>query len=578
MQPGASWPAAPALSSSELALTARSCLSSFSVLFSVSFSVSFCFFSFFFFSFFLCISLSTAGQGPDARPHTPPSDMALKSRGVERRRRANGQGGERGNTAAMTAAEEAVAAAATAAATAMSVRAEHALQLSEDMKRARAEENRLKEEQSITFTLADDNGTKITALRAIVAARAFGGQLLESDDVHDTLAGAGSVWSDNTLGQGGGKSELVLKGVKEAQLLLAIDYMYTGYAAVDKDNVYDLLGVSAKLQIPGLTALCSVFLKAQDDPSTICKVLKEASENQAEDLKKHCFSVIDRDTKAVVESPGFMDLPLEVVIELLQRDTLNIDELALFKAVIKWGIVWTRDEAQAEKASAGAADTEQAADASAPDAVASTQNATLGKTLSKASDQIRKRLESVIECVRFPLIAPDDLQSVVQPELEEETGKGKYVAEALILEGYQHHALVKIGQVRGTHANPPKHYIMRIVSVALPRVLHAHTCTRARPWYVFCRVLGGGVVARPRLPPDGHPHQTTPPPPHTHPRPPHAHVGTHTAQASKVNEIKTRKRTGSVNIAPTDGGGNSELEVCAKVSGLFCALCRSLLR
>ena len=79
MQPGASWPAAPALSSSELALTARSCLSSFSVLFSVSFSVSSCFFSFFFFSFFLCISLSTAGQGPDApRLNSPPSDMASR--------------------------------------------------------------------------------------------------------------------------------------------------------------------------------------------------------------------------------------------------------------------------------------------------------------------------------------------------------------------------------------------------------------------------------------------------------------------------------------------------------------------
>jgi hypothetical protein len=41
-----------------------------------------------------------------------------------------------------------------------------------------------------------------TALRAIVAARAFGGQLLDCENVNETLVGAGGVWSENTLGQG----------------------------------------------------------------------------------------------------------------------------------------------------------------------------------------------------------------------------------------------------------------------------------------------------------------------------------------------------------------------------------------
>jgi hypothetical protein len=328
----------------------------------------------------------------------------------------------------------------------MNARAEQALRLSEDMRNVRAEEARLQEKgfsHTITFTLENEDNKKVTALRAIVAARAFGGQLLECENVNETLVGAGGVWSENTLGQGGGQSELVLKGVTEAQLLPAIEYMYTGYAAVDNDNVYDLLGVSSKLQLPGLTALCSVFLKGRDDASTICRVLKEAHESHADELKKHCFSIIDRDTKKAFESPAFTDLPRDVLIELLTRDSLNIDEIDLFAAVMKWANVWKVREA--EKADAGDADAAKAplADTDSPAVPAAPAAAGgLGKTLSTVSEFLSS---SVIDCVRFPLISPEHLRDVVQPALLVEPGK-YCVSEALILEGYQHHALIKIGQ------------------------------------------------------------------------------------------------------------------------------------
>lgn len=52
-------------------------------------------------------------------------------------------------------------------------------------------------------------------------------------------------------------------------------------------------------------------------------------------------------------------------------------------------------------------------------------------------------LDGVIDLVRFPLISPEDLRDAVQPALREEGYKS---AERLVLEGYQYHALVKIGQ------------------------------------------------------------------------------------------------------------------------------------
>ena len=146
-----------------------------------------------------------------------------------------------------------------------------ALRLSDDMKKVRAEEAVLQEKgggqlHTITFTLAVDEGAQKTALRSIVAVRAFAGKLLGCDNATEALTGDGK---HPALGEGGGESELVLKDISSAQMELALDYIYTGSVAVDKDNCYPLLSTAQKMELPGLTALCSCFLKMPSECSVV---------------------------------------------------------------------------------------------------------------------------------------------------------------------------------------------------------------------------------------------------------------------------------------------------------------------
>ena len=106
---------------------------------------------------------------------------------------------------------------------------------------------------------------------------------------------------------------------------------------------------------------------------------------------------------------------------LQASDTIRAPELAIFHATIAWG------KAQLKAAPPPA----EEAPAEGEDAAAPKQN---------GLDSV---LDGVIDLVRFPLISPEDLRDAVQPALKEE----KYAAaERLVLEGYQYHALVKIGQ------------------------------------------------------------------------------------------------------------------------------------
>ena len=326
-------------------------------------------------------------------------------------------------------------------------RAEEALRLSSDMAKAREEELKLqgKGEHVLTFTLAADGNAQVSALRAIVAARAFDGKLLGAENVSDALAGEGvDVAVGEVDGAAGGAAELVLRTISQQQMTSAITYMYTGDAAVDKSNAFELLEAAHKLQLPGLTALASSFLMSADEcsPSSVCNVLSNAQQLGAADLAQHCYALIDRETKAAIESVGFEDLPREAVVQLLQRDRLTIDECDLFLAVIRWG---QKEKKRLEAAAAAAPAPEP--DAAGNDGGEAAGEGGGGAGGGGARPDLATALAGVIESVRFPLISPEKLRDIVQPAVLGPEEGTYLIPEALILEAYQHHALVRIGQV-----------------------------------------------------------------------------------------------------------------------------------
>lgn len=317
--------------------------------------------------------------------------------------------------------------------------AEEATRLAEDMKKVRAEELRLHAKDggearpaALVLELTAADGTE-KALRAIVAARAFDGKLLGAvDNVTEVLKDiAGDV-----IDSAGGEGSLKLKNVNQANLRSAIDFMYTGSCQVDADNVYALLRTAKSLRLPGLQRICACFLKSSEcKASTVCKVLREAHECEAQELKDHCFkSVIDGDTQAVIDSSSFLELPRDLMTEFLQRPSLNVDELKLFDAVIEWG---AREKKRLQ-------DKAQASAASPSDAPAEEDSVPAEAAGAGAAD-MRTALQGVIDHVRFPLIPPEILQDKVYPKMQQ-VYEDAPLPEKLILEAYQHHALIRIGQ------------------------------------------------------------------------------------------------------------------------------------
>lgn len=64
--------------------------------------------------------------------------------------------------------------------------------------------------------------------------------------------------------------------------------------------------------------------------------VKHAHQFANEDLLQYCRDFIDKWTKDVLKSGEFLTMDRSLLQELVERDTLNIKEVELFKAVDCW--------------------------------------------------------------------------------------------------------------------------------------------------------------------------------------------------------------------------------------------------
>ena len=65
-------------------------------------------------------------------------------------------------------------------------------------------------------------------------------------------------------------------------------------------------------------------------------ILPDAQKYEEKDLMNHCWKMIETQTEEAVKSEGFVTVERSVLEELVEKNSLNIKEVELFKAVDCW--------------------------------------------------------------------------------------------------------------------------------------------------------------------------------------------------------------------------------------------------
>ncbi|XP_078361273.1 BTB/POZ domain-containing protein 6-like [Oculina patagonica] len=119
-------------------------------------------------------------------------------------------------------------------------------------------------------------------------------------------------------------------------LLELFRYMYSDEVNLSGNNVMGVLYLANKYIVPSLADECIRYLEDYIAPTNVFSILPFAQKYDEEDLVDRCWKVIDRRTEDAVKSDGFATIERSLLEAVVERDTLNIKEVNLFKAVNLW--------------------------------------------------------------------------------------------------------------------------------------------------------------------------------------------------------------------------------------------------
>ena len=115
-------------------------------------------------------------------------------------------------------------------------------------------------------------------------------------------------------------------------------FMYSDEVNLSRSCVVQVLYLAEKYILPNLVSECLKFLREIVDESNALYILEHASRysEQNEDLVERCWEVIDEHTEQAIQSDQFVKIGRSILEALVDRDSLNIQEINLFEAVNKW--------------------------------------------------------------------------------------------------------------------------------------------------------------------------------------------------------------------------------------------------
>ena len=119
-------------------------------------------------------------------------------------------------------------------------------------------------------------------------------------------------------------------------LLELFRYMYSDEVDLNGRNVMGVLYLAKKYMVPSLAAKCTECLQDNLDPANVFSILPLAQKYEEKTLVDQCWKVIDEQTEEAVKSDGFATIQRSLLEAVVKRDSLNIPEVNLFKAVDFW--------------------------------------------------------------------------------------------------------------------------------------------------------------------------------------------------------------------------------------------------
>ena len=113
-------------------------------------------------------------------------------------------------------------------------------------------------------------------------------------------------------------------------------FLYTDDCKISAENAIGVMYLAKKYLVSSLTEKCCSVLEASIKPGNVFTVLEQAMQFDEKKLEEKCWNIVSKETQECLNSEAFCSIELRTLNTLLKKRPLEIIEVDLFKAVLKW--------------------------------------------------------------------------------------------------------------------------------------------------------------------------------------------------------------------------------------------------
>ena len=123
-----------------------------------------------------------------------------------------------------------------------------------------------------------------------------------------------------------------------------LSYLYSEELELTMNCLHDLVHLASKYSVASLIEKCVQFMKDNLNTSNVFVVLQCSELLEDKALQKLCWDMVDLKTTEVLKSDSFFNLDKDFMLKFLQRDSLVVREIELFRAFYSWIALQSRKQ------------------------------------------------------------------------------------------------------------------------------------------------------------------------------------------------------------------------------------------
>ncbi|KAG0261391.1 Kelch-like protein 2 [Actinomortierella ambigua] len=130
--------------------------------------------------------------------------------------------------------------------------------------------------------------------------------------------------------------KFVKENIEPSTFDILLEYMYTGKIIISMENLSSVVNAAAELQLAEFFPACETYACKELGSKSVFDMITLAYLHRLDTLWLTAMEYFDAHAESLLKEEGLLSLSEDLVLEVLSRDCVNVGELDIWRAVVRY--------------------------------------------------------------------------------------------------------------------------------------------------------------------------------------------------------------------------------------------------